>query len=75
MTCYGSTKFTSYKLVYGHEAVLPWEIKVGSRRVAFEEGLTAGNYKSLMIDDLEDLNCHRLFALEKNIKSNKLRIA
>ena len=27
-----------------------------------------------MIDDLEDLNCHRLRALE-NIEANKLRIA
>ena len=31
-------------------------------------------YKNLMIDDLENLSCHRLRALE-NIKANKLRIA
>ena len=31
-------------------------------------------YKNLMIDDLEDLSCHRLRAL-KNIEANKLRIA
>ena len=33
----------------------------------------ADDYKVLMMDDLEDLNCHRLHALE-NIEANKLRI-
>jgi hypothetical protein len=36
--------------------------------------LTAKIYKNLMMDDLEDLNCHRLRALE-NIEANKLRVA
>jgi hypothetical protein len=34
----------------------------------------ADDYKVLMMDDLEDLNCHQLCALE-NIKAHKLRIA
>jgi hypothetical protein len=34
----------------------------------------ADDYKVLMMDDLEDLNCHRLHALE-NIEAHKLRIA
>ena len=40
------------KKVYGHDAILPWEIKTGSRHVAFQEDLTANDYKSLMNDDL-----------------------
>jgi hypothetical protein len=38
-----------------------------------QENLIADDYKILMMDDLEDLNCHRLRALE-NIEANKLRI-
>ena len=36
--------------------------------------LTAEVYKNLMMDDLEDLSCLRLHALE-NIEANKLRVA
>ena len=39
-----------------------------------QNDLSAEVYKNLMIDDLEDLSCHRLHALE-NIEANKLRIA
>ena len=39
-----------------------------------QNDLSAKVYKNLMIDDLEDLSCHRLRALE-NIKANTLRIA
>jgi hypothetical protein len=33
MACHGAIKVTPYQLVYGHDAVLPWEIKTGSRRI------------------------------------------
>jgi hypothetical protein len=36
--------------------------------------LIADDYKNLMLDNLDDLNCHRLKALEK-IRANKIRIA
>ena len=35
MACHGATKVSPYQLVYGHEAVLSWEIKLDSRRVSF----------------------------------------
>jgi transposase InsO family protein len=35
MSCHGATKVSPYQLVYGHEAVLPWETRLGSRRVTF----------------------------------------
>jgi len=73
MACHGSTKCSPYELVYGHAAILPWEIRTGSWRIESQENLTAGDYKVLMMDDLEDLNCHWLRAL-KNIEANKLRV-
>jgi hypothetical protein len=35
ISCHGATKASSYHLVYGQEAVLPWEITGGSRLVEF----------------------------------------
>ena len=37
MACHGSTKSSPYELVYGHEAILPWEVKTGSRHVALHD--------------------------------------
>ena len=69
MACHGSIK-----LVYGRNAVLPWEVQTGSRHVTLQNDLSAEVYKNLMIDDLEDLSCLQLCALE-NIEANKLRVA
>ena len=74
MAYHGSIKTSPYELVYGYNAVLPWEIQTRSRRVTLQNDLSAKVYKNLKIDDLEDLSCHRLHALE-NIEPNKLRIA
>ena len=74
MACHGSTKCSPYELVCGHTIILSWEIRTGSRYIEFQERLTADDYKVLMIDDLEDLNCHWLCALV-NIEVHKLRIA
>ncbi|WVZ58362.1 hypothetical protein U9M48_008641 [Paspalum notatum var. saurae] len=35
MSCHGATKCTPYQLVYGQEAVMPWELNIGSRRVQY----------------------------------------
>jgi hypothetical protein len=61
-------------LVYGQEAVLPWEITAGSRRVEFQNDLTAEEYATLMSDNVEDLTELRLWSLEK-IKENKAKVA
>jgi hypothetical protein len=63
MACHGATKVSPYQLVYGHEAVLPWELKTGSRCVTFQNHITADEYLALMKDELEDLAGHRLRAL------------
>ena len=74
MACHGSIKTSPYELVYGHNVVLPWEVQTRSRRVTLQNDLSAKVYNNLMIDDLEDLSCFWLRALE-NIKANKLRVA
>jgi hypothetical protein len=60
--------------VYEQEAVLPWEIIAGSRRVEFQNDLTAEEYATLMNDNVEDLTKLRLWSLEK-IKENKAKVA
>ena len=60
-------------MVYGHEAVLPWETRLGSRRVTFQDQLTADEYTALMKDELEGLSGHWLNALI-SIEANKTRV-
>jgi len=58
-------------LVYGHEAVLPWELRLGSWCVTFQDQLTTDDYAALMKDGLEDLAGHRLNVLinvDKEVK-------
>jgi hypothetical protein len=74
MSCHGAIKTTPYQLVYGQEAVLPWEVKAGSRRVTFQNDLTAEEYAALISDIIEDATELRLWSLEK-IKENKAKVA
>nr|AAM74451.1 Putative retroelement [Oryza sativa Japonica Group]ABB47429.1 retrotransposon protein, putative, unclassified [Oryza sativa Japonica Group] len=58
----------SYRMachVYGHEAVLPWEVRISSRRMELQVELTADEYYNLMADEREDLVQSRLRALAK----------
>jgi hypothetical protein len=74
ISCHGATKTLPYHLVYGQKAVLPWEITAGSRRVEFQNDLTAEEYAALMNGNIEDLTEHRLWSLERN-KENKAKVA
>jgi len=74
MACHGSTKLSPYQLVYGHDVVVPWEIKTCSRWMFFQDQLTADDYATLMKDELDDLAEHRLRALI-SIEENKKRVA
>jgi hypothetical protein len=74
MAPHGATKTSPYELVYGHHAVLPWEMQSDSRRVVLQKDLSSKDYSGLMMDELEDLHMIRLRALE-NIEKNKLRVA
>jgi hypothetical protein len=61
-------------LVYGHHAILPWELQSDSRRIKLQKDLSSKDYNDLMMDELEDLHMIRLRALE-NIEKNKTRVA
>jgi hypothetical protein len=74
MACHGATNVSPYQLVYGHDSVLPWEIKTGSRRVFSQDQLNTDDYVTLMKDELDDLAGHRLRALV-SIEENKKRVA
>ena len=74
ISCHESIKTSPYHLVYSQDAVLPWEITAGSRRVEFQNDLSAEEYAALMNDNVEDLTELRLWSLEK-IKENKAKVA
>jgi hypothetical protein len=74
MSCHGSVKCAPYQLVYGQEAVMPWEISIGSRRVTLQNSISADDYSSLMNINTEVLTELRLWSLEK-IKENKPKVA
>jgi hypothetical protein len=74
ISCRGATKTSPYHLVYGREAVLPWEIMPSSRRVDFQNDLIAEEYAALMNDNVEDLTVLSLWSLEKIIE-NKDKVA
>jgi hypothetical protein len=74
ISCHGAMKTLPYHLVYGQEAVLPWEITAGSRRVEFQNDLTAEEYAALMNDNIKDFTELRLWSLER-IKESKAKVA
>lgn len=65
MACHGSIQVPPYKLVYGHEAVLPWESTIGSRRIDMQDELRADEYHNLMVYETEELVKSRMRAMEK----------
>jgi transposase InsO family protein len=74
VSCHGATKTSPYHLVYGQEVILPWEITTSSRRVEFQNDLTAEEYAALMNDNIKDLTKLRLWSLER-IKENNAKVA
>jgi hypothetical protein len=73
MACHGATKLSPYQLVYGHDVVLPCELKTGSRRTSLQDQLSTNDYSVMMKETLERLAGNRLRTLE-NIEKNKKRI-
>jgi hypothetical protein len=74
MAPHGATQTSPYELVYGHHAILPWEMYSDSRRVVLQKDLSSKDYNDLMMDELEDLHMICLRALE-NIEKNKMQVA
>lgn len=71
---HGATQVTSYELVYGQEAVLPVEVNLQALRIARQNGLSAIDYRNLMMDRIDDVPEERLKAL-RHIEKEKLRVA
>jgi hypothetical protein len=60
----GATQTSPYELVYGHHAVLPWEMQSDLRRIKLQKDLSSKDYNDLMMDELEYLHKIHLRALE-----------
>ena len=59
-----STRATAYSLVYGMEAVLPVEIKMGSLRVALEHQISDAEWAQSRYDHISLLDERRLRAAD-----------
>nr|KYP39757.1 Pro-Pol polyprotein [Cajanus cajan] len=68
-----ATKTTPYKLVYGHEAILPIDINLQSIHIQKQNELPIDDYWNLMYDELISLEEERLIALQ-NIVQQKERV-
>jgi transposase InsO family protein len=68
-----ATKVSPFELVYGQEALLPMEINLQACRVTLQYALSAKEYSSLLMDQIDEVHESRLRALEE-IKKEKLRV-
>jgi hypothetical protein len=71
---YGATKVTTFKLVYGQEAVLPVELNLASYRLAKQNELSTVDYHDLMMDNIDEVTNKRLQALME-IEKDKIQVA
>ncbi|XP_072054313.1 uncharacterized protein [Arachis hypogaea] len=67
----GSTGTSPYKLVYGHDAVLPLEINLNTLRVLKQNDLPVNDYWNAMYDELNELDSERILALENIIRQKE----
>ena len=71
---HGATKVTPFELVYGQEAVLPIEVNLAALRLVRQNDLSADDYCSLMMDNIDEVADKRVIALSE-IKKEKLWVA
>ncbi|XP_016165151.1 uncharacterized protein LOC107607759 [Arachis ipaensis] len=67
----GSIGTSPYKLVYGHDAVLPLEINLNTLRVSKQNDLPVHDYWNAMFDELNELDSKRILALENMIRQKE----
>ncbi|XP_015939448.1 uncharacterized protein LOC107464995 [Arachis duranensis] len=68
----GSTSTSPYKLVYGHDVVLPLEINLNMLRILRQDDLPVDDYWNAMYDKLNDLDSEHILALENMIQQKKV---
>ena len=62
---------TPFKLVYGHDAVLPIQINLQNVQVARQNDLPIEDYWDALFDELNELEEERLNALERLLQPKK----
>ncbi|XP_015969648.1 uncharacterized protein LOC107493083 [Arachis duranensis] len=67
----GSTGTSPYKLVYGHDVVLPFEINLNTLRVSRQNDLPVDDYWNAMFDELNELDSERILALDNMIRQKE----
>ncbi|XP_016191809.1 uncharacterized protein LOC107632654 [Arachis ipaensis] len=68
----GSTGTSPYKLVYGHDAVLPLEINLNTLRISKQNDLPVDDYWNAMFDELNELDSERILALENVVRQKEI---
>lgn len=66
-----ATRTTPFKLVYGHEAVLPVEINLQSIRIQRQNELPTHDYWNMMFNDWINLDEDCLITLENVIRQKE----
>jgi hypothetical protein len=69
-----ATKVSSFKLIYGQEAVLHVEVSLNAVRFARKNDLTIGDYHNSMMDNNDEVTDKRLIALGEKEK-DKIMVA
>ncbi|XP_015941283.1 uncharacterized protein LOC107466794 [Arachis duranensis] len=67
----GSTGTFPYKLVYGHDAVLPLEVNLNTLRVLKQDDFSIDDDWNAMFDDLNDLDLEHIATLENMIRQKE----
>ncbi|XP_057757596.1 uncharacterized protein LOC130976694 [Arachis stenosperma] len=67
----GSTDTSPFKLVYGHDAVLPLEINLNTLRVSKLNDLPVHDYRNAMFDELNELDSEQILALENMVRQKE----
>ena len=66
-----ATGSSPYRLVYGHDSVLPVEINLMSLRVQKQHEIPSEDYWAMMFDELDQLDEERLVACEHIIRQKE----
>ncbi|KAL1340019.1 hypothetical protein AAHE18_U087100 [Arachis hypogaea] len=67
----GLTGTSPYKLVYGHDTVLPLKINLNTLRVSKQNELPVDDYWNAMFDELNELDSERILTLDNVIRQKE----
>jgi hypothetical protein len=59
MACHRATKVSPYQMVNGHDVLLPWQLRTGSRRTSLQDHIGSVNAYQAMNIYLETLERER----------------